>query len=114
MSEQHIRGMPMLKFFGNTNQSVTDYVEGLDLELPDDLTALNPGLVESPHPAPAVEVHEVNDDAVWELWHDSVAFQDSQFADGLADETQLQTQSTPLDVVAPFVDAFSSVHKKSQ
>ena len=104
----------MIKVLGNSDKTVTDYVEGLDLELPHDLRALNPGLVEPHHPAPAVEVHEVNDDAVWELWHDSVAFQESQFADGLADESPLKPQQASPEVDATFVDAFASVHKKSR
>jgi hypothetical protein len=104
----------MFKFFGRPNQSVSDYVKGLDLELPDDLAALNPDLVDSQHPVPTVEVHEVNDDAAWALWHDSVAFQDSQFADALGDERPLETPSTDPEGAAPFVDAFASVHKKSK
>ena len=104
----------MHKFFGNKNQSVSDYVKGLDLELPDDLAALNPGLDESQHPTPTVEVHEVNDDAAWALWHDSVAFQDSQFADAMGDERQLETPSADPEGAAPVVDAFASVNKKSK
>lgn len=100
----------MLKLFGHTNQSVNDYVEGLDLELPDDLAALNPGLDEPQLPVPAVEVNEVNDDAAWALWDDSVAFQDSQFADGLADESPMQTPPPDPHVAAPF----ASVDKKSK
>ena len=104
----------MLRFFGNKNQSVSDYVKGLDLELPDDLAVLNPDLDESQHPTPAVEVHEVNDDAAWALWHDSVAFQDSQFADGFANESPSEPEQASPHVAAPFVDAFASVPKKSQ
>lgn len=104
----------MKKIFGNTNQSVSDYVDGLDFELPDDLTAMNPGIHAPAQAAPAVEVHEVNDDAVWELWHDSVAFQESQFVDGLANEMPSQAAPESPEVAAPFVDAFSSVTKKSQ
>ena len=104
----------MFRFFGRPNQSVNDYVKGLDLELPDDLASLNPGLGEPQHPVPAVEVHEVNDDATWALWHDSVAFQDSLFADGLGDESPLKPQQSSPEVAATFVDAFASVHKKSQ
>ena len=104
----------MFRFFGNKNQSVSDYVKGLDLELPDDLAALNPDLDESQHPTPTVEVHEVNDDATWALWHDSVAFQDSQFADGLGEGSPLETPPAAPEATAPFVDAFASVNKKSQ
>lgn len=58
-----------------------------------------------------MELYEVNDDAAWELSQDSVAFQDSQFADGLMDEAPSQTQPTTPEVTAPFIDAFSSAHK---
>lgn len=102
----------MDKLFSRSNQSVTEYVNALDLELPDDLAALNPGLDVSQHRAPKVEVHEVNDDAVWELWQDSVAFQDSQFGDALADERPSQAAPAPLEDIAPVVDAFASAHKK--
>lgn len=102
----------MDKLFSRLNQSVTEYVNALDLELPDDLAALNPGLDLAPQPAPEVEVHEVNDDAVWELWQDSVAFQDSQFGDSLADECPMQAAPAPPEVLASFVDAFASAHGK--
>lgn len=65
-------------------------------------------------PMPAVEVIEVNDDAAWALWEDSVAFQDSQFS---ADAMFQRTEPLPLDVpedAEEIVDPFASVHKKSR
>ena len=61
-----------------------------------------------------VEVVEGNDESVWAMWEDSVAFQDSQFTDSqpaplLASKTP--TQPAPLD--ADSIDAFASVHKNS-
>ena len=114
MTSRRFCGVRMFRFFSKSNQSVTEYVAALDLELPDDLAALNPGL-DAPHPPiPALEVHEKNDDAIWELWQDSVAFQDSQFADGLGGDQPLKNTPAATEDTSPFIDVFASVHKKSR
>lgn len=63
---------------------------------------------------PAVEVIEVNDDAAWALWEDSVAFQDSQFSEEAAFASTLQTPLDQPEKTAEFIDPFASVHKKSR
>jgi len=94
------------------NLSLSDLAENSEKQVdfsPTSQQASNP----VPASMPAVEVIEVNDDAAWALWEDSVAFQDSQFSD----EAMFQsTAPMPLDapeVAAGFVEPFASVHKKS-
>jgi len=101
----------MVNFFSPADLSLNDIIENRQEQ--DGSTVRGQALNHEPAPMPAVEVIEVDDDAAWALWEDSVAFQDSQFS---AEAVFASTLQTPLEQPAEaveFIDPFASVHKKS-
>jgi hypothetical protein len=105
-------GVHMVNLFGPADLPLNGLPESRHKH--DDSMAHDRDPGHAPVSMPAVEVVEVNDDAAWALWEDSVAFQDSQFA---TDAMFQSTVPTPLDVpeaTEEFTDPFASVHKKSR
>lgn len=102
----------MVNLFGSADLPLNDFPENRQEQ--DGLTDHDLNLDHEPLPMPAVEVIEVNDDAAWALWEDSVAFQDSQFSDDAAFASTLQTPLDQPEERVEFVDPFASVHKKSR
>lgn len=102
----------MFNPLGPADQPLDDFAESLQMQ--DGSAALNQAQDQVAPTMLAVEVIEVNDDAAWALWEDSVAFQDSQFPAETQFESTLQTTLAEPESPGEFVDAFASVHKKSR
>lgn len=66
-----------------------------------------------PRPLPVPEVVEGNDNADWDLWEESVSFQDSQLPPATPSLGGLQKQDAIPGKDADMTDPFASVHKRS-
>ena len=86
-------------------------------------TATTPALKESslhlgerrrvPRPLPTPEVVEGNENSDWDLWEESVSFQDSQLPPATPPLSGLQKQDAIPGKDADITDPFASVHKRS-
>ncbi len=101
----------MFNPLGPAKEPLDDFAESRQMQ--DGSVALSQAQDQVAPSMPAVEVIEVNDDAAWALWEDSVAFQDSQFSDEVMFASTLQTPLEPPEGHLEFMDPYASVHKKS-
>lgn len=68
-----------------------------------------------PRPLPTPEVVEGNESSDWDLWEESVSFQDSQLPPAVQPVNVQQTQDDAKRAQdAGITDAFASVHKRSR
>ncbi len=65
-----------------------------------------------PSPPPLPEVVETNDESVWAMWEDSVAFQDSQMPSVFNDLNAVKTRDEPPKKIDGTPDPFSAVRKR--
>ena len=66
-----------------------------------------------PRPLPTPEVVEGNENSDWDLWEESVSFQDSQLPPATPPLSGLQKQDAIPGKDADITDPFASVHKRS-
>jgi hypothetical protein len=64
-------------------------------------------------PLPTPEVIEGNGDTDWDLWENSVSFQDSQMAPDALPATPGQRQGASAAKEPDLPDAFASIHKRA-
>lgn len=66
-----------------------------------------------PRPLPTPEVVEGNENSDWDLWEESVSFQDSQLPPAAPSVNVQQEQDEKRGQDADLPDPFASVHKRS-
>ena len=101
----------MVNPLGPAEEPLDDFAESRQMQ--DGSVALSQAQDQVVPSMPAVEVIEVNDDAAWALWEDSVSFQDSQFSAEAMFASTLPTPLEPPDGPVEFMDPYALVHKKS-